>query len=118
MNLLRVLASAVVILLLAGCWSSPGGIAASSTPINPEDSYTVVQRGVSSSDWALLLLTFPIGQPDCQAAMKRALQPVNADALINVTVDNSYACFLLFTIERTIVCGDAIKLQRAGKGLN
>lgn len=101
--------------LLNGCWSSPGSIVASTTPIYPEDTYTIVKRNVSGRDSAFLFLTFPITRLDTDAALQDALKKTKADALINVTVDNSYFSLIIFSFGHTIIHGDAVKIKRLGK---
>ena len=117
-NIFLLSAFAVLLPMLSGCWTTPGGISASTTQLNPQDTYTIVKRDVSGRDSALLFLTFPISHPDTEAALKDALSKTMADALINVTVDTSYLSFILFTFEHTIIHGDAIKIKRSGKLIN
>lgn len=109
-------AALIIAVFGSGCWSHPGGISPCTQQINSNDSYTVIKRNVTGTDHAGLLLTFPLGQPSVEKALKDVLDKYKADALINVTVDNSYTSFLVFTVERVTIHGDAIKINKNGSG--
>lgn len=108
--------STMALLLLAGCMTAPGGIAASTIPITSKDSYTVVRRNVEESDGCLFFLGIPLGPtPSIYSALQEAKRKNNADGLINVTSANRYRYTLfLFCWQEMSINGDAIKFKIGG----
>ena len=107
----------IMMMILSGCISAPGGIAPSTVPITAKDSYTVVRRDARGSDYGILLMGIPLG-PSASAykALEDAKKSNNADALINVTGENRYKYFLILVcIEEMVIEGDAIKFRIAGE---
>lgn len=106
--------------ILSGCMSAPGGIAPSTVPITSKDSYTILKRDASGSDYAVYILGFPMG-PTASAykALQHAKKNWNADALINVTAENKYATimFPIIYTERIVITGDAIKFRKYGEDM-
>lgn len=105
-------------LFLNGCWTDPGPVAASTIPITSEDSYTVLAREVTGTDYGLQLLTFPLWTASTYDAIMDAREFADADALINVTSENHNYCLIFFTIQKREVTGDAIKVKLLGKDLD
>lgn len=90
-----------ILSLSVGCAHLPGGIAASTTPINGR-SYTEVGHRIGSDSYILLLGLIPIqGSNYVDAALRDALAGVDrddsADALIEVTVTSHFQWWVLFT---------------------
>ena len=105
---------ALVLLLglsLVGCIHSAGGIAASNIPLSP-GSYTELGR-TKGNDCVYFLFGFlPIsGGNETHAAVQRAIQHGNGDALINVTSDTYTQSFIIFTRTCTQVVATAVRLN-------
>lgn len=99
---------------LPGC-TSPGGLAPSTVPITGKDSYTVVQAdGYAVDSSVAILMMFPVTTCSAYNAMQKAKAKYNADALINVTAENVYNPYLLYSVNKIIVRGDAIKFKKGG----
>ncbi len=101
-----------------GCWADPGGMAASTLPITGEDTYTVLSKEVTGTDYGLMLLTFPLWTASTYDAIMDAKEISGADALINVTAENYNYCLIFFTIQKRAVTGDAVKIKMFGRSLN
>ena len=103
------------LLLLAGCVTSPGGVAPSTMPITANDSYTILKKDAIGEDVSYSILFIPI-TPPCSAyqALQYAKKENKADALVNVTGQNKSVYFLFINWQVMRVCGDAIKFQRGG----
>lgn len=87
---------AMAVSLSVGCAHLPGGIAASTTPINGR-SYTEVGHSIGTDSYILLLGIVPIqGSNYVDAALRDALARVDADALIEVTVTSHFQWWVLF----------------------
>lgn len=116
---LTAVSAAAGLLLLSGCMSAPGGIAASTVPITAKDTYTVVKRRALGTDTGVTLLGIPLGPaPSAYKALQDVKKRTGADALINVTGENKYRYFLfLVCVQEMAVTGDAIKFQLSGEEL-
>jgi hypothetical protein len=102
------------LIYLTGC-TSPGGLAPSTVPITGKDSYTVVQAdGYAVDSSVAILMMFPVTTCSAYNAMQKAKAKYNADALINVTAENVYNPYLLYSVNKIIVRGDAIKFKKGG----
>lgn len=101
--------------LLAGCVTSPGGIAPSTIPITANDSYTIIKHDAVGVDTAFSILFIPI-TPPCSAyqALTDAKEETGADALINVTGENKSVYLFIVNWQKVKIHGDAIKFQHAG----
>jgi len=111
--MLILMASACV--LIAGCMTSPGGIAPSTVPITSKDAYTIIKTDASASDGAVTILGIPLKTCSSYDALQTAKQAYGADALINVTLENkSYWITILpiVTYSKISIRGDAIKFNR------
>ena len=115
---MTVLLAPLLALCLSGCWTDPGTLAASTIPITNDDSYTVLAKEVTGTDYGFLLLTFPLWTASTYDAIQDAKEFAGADGLINVTAENHNCCLFLFTIQQRAVTGDAIKFKMLGKSLN
>lgn len=103
-----------LIFMLAGC-TSPGGLAPSTMPITAKDSYTVIQRDAYAVDSSVaILMMFPVTTCSAYDAMQKAKAKYKADALINVTAENIYNPYFIYSVQKIVVRGDAIKLKKAG----
>jgi hypothetical protein len=102
------------LIYLTGC-TSPGGLAPSTVPITGKDSYTVVQAdGYAVDSSVAILMMFPVTTCSAYNAMQKAKAKYNADALINVTAENIYNPYLLYSVNKIVVRGDAIKFKKGG----
>ncbi len=98
--------------LLAGCARYPGGIAASTTPIEGRKYHVI--RPVRSTDSHILLFgLIPIkGSNSIRSAVQAALRRHNADALIEVSVVQYTQFWLILTRNVISVEGMAIRFER------
>lgn len=97
-------------LLLTGCATHPGGIAASTKPLSP-GGYTVLDK-VQGSDCVYYLLgVVPLtGGNELRDAVADAIgKKKNADALIEVTVDGYWEYWVLWSQVCTQVYGTAVQ---------
>ena len=85
---MTVLLAPLLALCLSGCWTDPGTLAASTIPITNDDSYTVLAKEVTGTDYGFLLLTFPLWTASTYDAIQDAKEFSGADGLINVTAEN------------------------------
>jgi len=102
----------VCIFLLAGCAHFPGGLTASSTPLEGR-KYTVMGQTEASDNYVLLLGILPVtGANTIRRAMDRACAKASGDALIDVTVESHYEYWILFARYVTTVEGTAIRFNK------
>ena len=101
--------------LVAGCVTSPGGIAPSTIPISANDSYTTIKNDAVGVDTAFSILFIPV-TPPCSAyqALMDAKEETGADALINVTGENKSVYLFIVNWHKVKIHGDAIKFQQSG----
>ena len=98
--------------LACGCASMPGGIAASTTPIEGR-SYDVLGRVSETDSHIALFGVIPLsGGNRVEKAVDDCIRSRGADALIDVTVDGYSQFWILFTRRVTRVTGTAIKFAR------
>ncbi len=96
---------------LAGCATTGGGIAASTTPIEGR-KYTVLGRGLGRDNKILLFGVLPVsGSNHTSTAVNRAIISKGGDAMIEVTVENYSQFWLLFTRNITAVEGLVIRFD-------
>jgi hypothetical protein len=96
----------------AGCARQPGGIAASTTPINGR-KYHVIGPVRSTDSHILLFGLLPIkGSNSIRAAIQAALRSKGADALIEVSVVQYSQFWLILTRNVISVEGLAIRFER------
>ena len=95
--------------LLTGCVMSPGGIAASSTPINGRE-YTNLGRATTTDSRVHLFGFIPLsGANTTRDALAAAVRSRNGDAMINITVESYNQWFFIITRAATRVDGEVIK---------
>jgi hypothetical protein len=100
------------LLALAGCAHTPGGIAASTIPLEP-GGYTVVREDVRGSDCQIALFgLIPVsGGNTTRAALHSALSRApGATALVNVTSDAYSQFWILWSNTCTEVRGTAVSV--------
>lgn len=103
------LAALAAALLLSGCIHQAGGIAPSNVPIEGR-RYHVVGEVVASDSAVRLLGILPIsGSNNTAQAMRAAMAKEDADALIDISVENYAQYWILFTRHVTSVRATAIK---------
>lgn len=94
-----------------GCSHTPGGIAASTTPIGNRP-YRVVGRAKGTDSYVLLFGFIPIkGSNSVRSAINSAIRAHGADALIEVSVETYNQWFILFTRQVIFVEGLAIRFD-------
>ncbi len=96
--------------LAFGCAHQAGGIAASTTPLNPGSYQELGEvRGVDCVYHLLGLIPLGGGNETKDAVDDALSQVDGANALINVTSDTYYQFYLLFSNACTQVRGTAVK---------
>lgn len=97
---------------LVGCLRTPGGIAASTTPLEGR-AYEVLGEAYGSGTQVHILGIIPAGRAvETQTAVDDAKRKAGADALIEVTVDRYTKDFVLWTTVTTEVRGKAIRFKK------
>ncbi len=100
--------------LLTGCIISPAGVAPSTAPITADDKVTKLGPA-SGSAWGFMVFgLLPLSEAWTYKAVDRAVKSKDADALINVTLDNQVCLFPIVHIYRTKVQGEAVKISKGG----
>jgi starvation-inducible outer membrane lipoprotein len=98
--------------LFTGCATMPGGIAASSTPLEGR-KYTVLERTTATSNCIRLFGIIPIsGSNNTRSAVDKAARKVGGDALIDVTVEGFNQYWILFSRDVTYVEGIGIRFEK------
>ena len=72
----------LLVFLLAGCACIPGGISASSTPLNNKPYHTLGYTAATDSRFLLLGLIPLTGSNSTKDALNKAIKKAGADALI------------------------------------
>ncbi len=110
-RLLSLVALGVGVGVLAGCAHFPGGISASSTPLEGR-KYTVLGHVEASDNYILLLGFLPVSSANTiRRALDRACVKGGGDALIDVTVECHAEYWILFALQVTTVEGTAIRFN-------
>lgn len=113
----RLILSAAVILLAAGC-TSMVTVTPSTTPITSKDTYTKLGYTVGrSSTLAVIGIPFGSSSPS-KSARDSAIEAKKANALIEVTEDYNLLNLLIIQYYWTTVEGTAIKFERKGMDVN
>jgi hypothetical protein len=100
------------VLLLSGCAMMPGGIAASTTPIEGR-KYANLGRVIETDSRIYLLGILPVsGANTTRDAIDTAVRRRGGDAMINVTVECYSQWWLLFSRYVTRVDGDVVRFDR------
>jgi hypothetical protein len=107
-----VMGTLVTLVLVAGCYYAPGGIAPSNTPIGNR-SYNIVDTDVEAQDcvWRLFGILPVSGRNSTQDAVEEALQGSKSDALIDVTVEGVNKYYIVISSGCTVVHGKGIRFQ-------
>ncbi|MGE3977900.1 MAG: hypothetical protein AB7F94_09975 [Nitrospira sp.] len=105
-----ILSLPALMFLIAGCASNAGGISASTKPLAP-GGYTELKEVSGDNCQYYILGLMPITRTNkLRLAMADALSEAKgADALIKVTVDNSYQWWILWVTACTQVHGTAVQ---------
>ena len=106
-------ALAILALTASGCTMNPGGVAASTTPIEGR-AYTNLGRTVETDSRIYLLGFIPItGANHTSDAINRAVRERGGDAMIRVTVESYSQFWLILTRFVTRVEGEVIRFEAA-----
>ena len=98
--------------LVTSCATNPGGVAASSTPLEGR-SYVVLGRTAATDSCIRLLGFIPVsGHNSMRAAIDSAARKVGGDALIDVTVEGYFQWWILFTRNITRAEGIGIRFTK------
>jgi len=105
----RVLSVILLGIILTGCAHIPGGIAASTVPIEGR-SYVNLGRVKQTDNMFALFGIFALTKPNStRRAIDTAVQSRGGDAMINVTVEYTAHYVVLFNRYMTTVEGDVIR---------
>ena len=116
MTAMRLVKNLTLLLILgvivAACAHAPGGIAASTTPIEGRE-YTTLGRAVETDSIIYILGLIPAsGVNHTSDAINEAIRKHGGDAMINVTVESYSQWWILFTRIVTRVEGNVIRFER------
>jgi hypothetical protein len=102
----------LVACFVTGCRTAPGGIAPSSTPLEGR-SYTVLGYTESTDSRICLFGILPVSNHNSiRDAVEDAQKRVNADALIDVTVEGYSQYYIIFSRDVTRVEGIGIRFTK------
>ena len=101
----------LLVFLLAGCACVPGGISASSTPLNNKPYHILGHTSATDSRFILLWFIPLTGSNSTKDALNKAIKKVGADALIDVTVDGYNQWFIILSRTVTKVEGIGIRFE-------
>lgn len=97
---------------MAGCATMPGGVAASSTPLEGR-SYSILGYTESTDSRFCLFGIIPISRHNSiRDAIRSAAERAHGDALIEVTVEGYRQYWILFSRDVTRVEGIAIRFTK------
>jgi hypothetical protein len=100
------------ILGLSGCAMTPGGVAASTTPIDGR-KYVNLGPAVQTDSRIYLLGFIPVsGGNYTRDAIDKAVESKRGDAMIDVTVESFWQWWILWTRVATRVEGNVIRFER------
>jgi len=107
---------AILLLSFAGCTTTPVCLAPSITPL--EGKTVGANLGpAEGSDWTFSVLgLFMAGRPDIGKAVNNALSSSGGDTLINVYCYEVYHYYFLFSTNKVVVQGNAVKLSDTNRG--
>ena len=109
---LTILALALIAVISSGCAMAPGGIAASTTPINGR-SYTNIGRVKTTDSFICLLGILPVSSGNnTRDAIDKAVEKRGGDAMINVTIETYFQHWILFSRRTTRVEGNVIRFDK------
>lgn len=108
-------AISLMLLLAVGCAHTPGGIAASTVPIDGRD-YMVLGPAKATSTAVYLFNFLPVsGSSSLRDAKNAAIRSKGADALIDVTAESYSQFWIIFSKSTIMVEGTAIRFTDAGR---
>ena len=110
-SITAIIAAVLVLTLLSGCVMAPGGVAASSTPINGREYIQLGYAKETDSRFYLLGLIPITGANTSRDAIDEAVRSRGGDALINVTVESYAQWWIVVTRFTTRVEGDVIRFK-------
>ena len=111
-SLFAIIIASCILIYMSGCAMRPGGIAASTTPIDGR-KYSNLGRVIETDSRVYLLGFIPItGANTTRDAIDSAVRSQDGDAMINVTVESYVQWWILFTRFATRVEGDVIRFER------
>ncbi len=96
-------------MLLTGCAHMAGGIASSNIPLEGRKYITTGETRGTSSRVRLFGILPVSGSNSLREALKDAQRRGNADALINITVENFRHDYILFSRDVTMVEATAVR---------
>ena len=97
---------------LSGCAMTPGGVAASSTPLEGRD-YINLGRAVQTDSRVYLLGFIPVsGANYTRDAIDKAVRSRAGDAMTDITVESFTQYWILWTRVATRVDGNVIRFTR------
>jgi starvation-inducible outer membrane lipoprotein len=100
------------VVLLSGCATIPGGIAASNTPLHDRE-YMVVAPVQNTSSRVYLLGFIPITSANnTRRAIQSAIRKHDGDAMTEITVEHYAQSWILFSRYVTRVEGNVVRFVR------
>ncbi len=106
--------SLLLLLLASGCAHTPGGIAASTMPIDGRN-YMVLGPAKATSTAVYLFNFLPVsGSSSLRDAKNAAIRSRGADALIDVTAEAYSQFWIIFSKSTIMVEGTAIRFTDGG----
>ncbi len=104
--------SVLLLVFVSGCAHTPGGVSASSTPIEGR-KYTILGHSKATSSAVYLFGFLPVsGSSSLRDALQAAIRGKGADALIEVTAESYSQFWILFSKQTIMVEGTAIRFER------
>ena len=104
-------AIAILLLFAVGCAHTPGGIAASTLPIDGRE-YILLGPAKATSSAVYLFNFIPVsGSSSLREAKNTAIRSKGADALIDVTAECYSQFWILFSKSTIMVEGTAIRFK-------
>ncbi len=104
--------AAILIVVMSGCASWPGGVASSTTPIDGR-AYDNLGRVTQTSSRYYLFGWIPITTGNwTRDAIDKAVRQRGGDAMVDVTVDGMWQWWIIVTRMATRVEGNVIRFRR------
>ena len=105
----------LLLLFAVGCAHTPGGICASTVPIDGRD-YMVLGPAKATSTAVYLFNFIPVsGSSSLRDAKNAAIRSKGADALIDVTAESYSQFWIVFSKSTIMVEGTAIRFTEGGR---
>ncbi|MGD9612102.1 MAG: hypothetical protein AB7V22_04285 [Kiritimatiellia bacterium] len=105
----------LLLLFAAGCAHTPGGIAASTIPIDGRE-YMILGPAKATSTAVYLFNFIPVsGSSSLRDAKNAAIRSKGADALIDVTAESYSQFWIIFSKSTIMVEGTAIRFTDGGR---